>query len=204
MTTGVFASGLTSIALLVLTRCDGSAEPPDTPWWNDGSGGAQAVPLLESLDIEELSCGPERVEAMSCRFLDDGIMINVTYSPGQPVAEPYLMTVQFSGFIRGSGLTPTAGSVRLMPGCFGAVSTTGAPEPCELELQGIQRGEPEERSTGSGGATSVVVEVGSRVRVRVSCPDGLYYPGTDDVNPFVRHIIPNEFALEAQDCVVVE
>lgn len=203
MTAGI-AGGLISIALLALSRCEGTAGAPDTQWWNDGSGGARTVPLLESLDVEELTCGPERVDAMSCRILDDGIMINVTYAPAQPIAEPYLMTVEFNGFNRGGGLTPTAGSVRLMPGCFGAVSSIGAPEPCELELQGIQRGEPEERSAGSGGAASIVVEGGSRVRVRVSCPDGLYYPGTDDVGPFVRHITPSEFALEAQDCVVVE
>ena len=200
----VSVGAITSTVVLMLSRCENTAEPSDAQWWNDGSGGGRFVPLLESLGVEEFSCSATRVDGTSCQFIDNGVTVNVSYRPEQSGADPALMSVHFSGMARGLGSTPDVGDVRLKAGgCFDGVSSRGAPEPCELELQGIVRGEPEEMADGSGGSTTIV-EVGSRVRVRVSCPGGLYYPGTDDVGPFVRHIVPSEFALEAQDCVVVE
>jgi hypothetical protein len=82
--------------------------------------------------------------------------------------------------------------------CYGAASFY-TPDPCEIELVALDRGEVE--AGGSGGAA---IERGSRVRMRIACPSGLYSPGGDDYGPSLREIIPSEFELEARDCILVE
>gem|GEM_PF-2120957 len=178
-----------------------AATPAD--WWDDGSGGSKPVALLANLRAEGLNCAAERIAAMSCQFVDDGVMVHVKREPSG--GDPYLMSVFFGGLAPAQGTTPASGEVRISGACFIGVSSARAPDPCELELQGIERGEPGETLIGSGGAPGLqTVELGSRVRIRVSCPDGLNYPGTDDVNAYYIPIVPSEFALEAQDCVVVD
>lgn len=166
--------------------------------------GGTSTALLEILDVEGRNCPSQRVSDVTCEFIDDGIRIVVIrqHEPNDPIKS--LMSVLFHGTSRRTGTTPDAGQVKSSSlDCFFGASTVSAPDPCELELQGIERGVPEQRSAASGGSGSdAIVEVGSRVRVRVSCPSGLYYSGTDDVNAFAVPITPSEFALEARDCVL--
>ena len=82
--------------------------------------------------------------------------------------------------------------------CYGPASSY-TPDPCEIELLALDRGEVE-----VGGAGGAAVEIGSRVRMRIACPNGLYSPGADDYNASVRKIIPAEFELEARDCTLAE
>jgi hypothetical protein len=185
-----------------------AATPAD--WWDDGSGGSKPVALLRSLDAQGRNCSPVTVESMDCAFSSGGVSVFVRREFNAAEGTDVLMVVAFDGMMRGTQTTTATGYLDRYVGiteyrCFSAVSTYMAPEPCEVELQGIQRGERQDQPLGTGGTASAAVrELGSRVRIRVSCPDGLYYPGTDDVNAYYIPIVPSEFALEAQDCVVVD
>lgn len=204
MTIQLLASAL--VLVMGVGAVSGCTSSPPQEWWDDGSGGSKPVALLSSLDVEGLNCDAQRVAGMTCRFENGGVLIVAERESEPTDAIRGLLGAFFQGTARGTGLTPAAGYVGSGSlSCFMGASTVGAPGPCELELQGIERGEAQEMPTGSGGAVSMqTIEVGSRVRMRVSCPDGLYYPGTDDVPAYDVPIAPGEFALEAQDCVVVD
>lgn len=197
-------------AVVVGLAISGCGATPQPAWWDDGTGGSKSVALLTRLDADGRNCSALVAESMDCEFSSGRVSIYARRTFDAVVGSDLLMVVDFDGMMPGTQATTETGYRERFvgiahAGCFMGESTYRAPKPCEVELQGIQRGERQELSTGSGGAPGVtVVEVGSRVRLRVSCPDGLYHPGSDDVNAFYVPLVPSEFALEAQDCVVVD
>ncbi len=81
--------------------------------------------------------------------------------------------------------------------CYSAYSIY-TPEPCSIELLELERGEVITEGTGD---EPLQIERGSRVRLRVECPEeGLYSPGAD--LPTRQQFSPYEFELEASDCEV--
>lgn len=201
-------SAVAPMSLLVLAAfsgCEPSVSMPTDDWWKDGIGGSESVPLLTRLDAEGRDCPALVVESMDCQLSSTGVTIYARRSFDSFEGTDLLLLAAYDGMMPGTQMTSEAGYLERYVGigvhrCYMAVSTYMASDPCELELQGIQRGEP----SAENGAGSAIVEVGSRVRMRVSCPHGLYYPGSLEGPRFTIPITPSEFALEAQDCVVVE
>jgi hypothetical protein len=168
-----------------------------------GSGGAP-VGGYNNPDgtLHTLECKPAgpmtqwTVREVTCSVFPDHIEMYV----GSEGNDWYgLLHVVVEGLEPGVHLTEYGGeatSVRTGE-CLGPTSAA-SPDPCEVELMVIERGEP-----AAGGAGGTTLETGSRVRLRVSCPDGLYVPPSDDVGASPRDLVPAEFELEAHDCSVM-
>jgi len=171
-----------------------------------GVGGGASIAILSTLELKHPGCERQSVARMQCQLSRGGIYVLVESEADEDDAVMGIMGVRFEGLTPALKSTPSGGYVSTgWPGCIPPISSNGAPEPCELELESIVRGEPREVPAASGGtAGTQIVEEESRVRLRVSCPGGLYSPGSDDVNAFVVQLVPSEFALEAEDCVVLE
>lgn len=151
------------------------------------------------------------VQSTTCWLSADGISLwaRTEYDETSFPGDYPLVAVALSGLEPGVRLTDYGGTMTWIPGNHGPNSATlGAifcsgpssvytPDPCEIELLTLERGEVQ-----AGGAGGTAVEEGSRVRLRVACPDGLYAPGGDDYGPTLVELIPEEFELEARDCIV--
>lgn len=151
------------------------------------------------------------VQSTACWLSADGISLwaRTEYDETSFPGDYPLVAVALSGLETGVRLTDYGGTMVWSPGNHGPNSVTlGAifcsgpssaytPDPCEIELLALERGEVQ-----AGGAGGTAVEEGSRVRLRVACPDGLYAPGGDDYGPTLVELIPEEFELEAWDCSV--
>lgn len=212
--------GLLSLGLLLLA-CS-TAEPigtggaggvqssggADTSGGGAGHSGGESTSnqTLRSLECEGIARGPWVVVSSECMLIEDVMSVFVRGEPGSPEG---LVRVTLGGLEAGTRLTEYGGSMFRHEAvwgqnsvslgsevCFGP-SSVYTPDPCEIELLALERGEVQ-----AGGAGGTAVEEGSRVRLRVACPDGLYAPGGDDYGPTLVELIPEEFELEARDCIV--
>lgn len=192
-----------ALALLAFSGCESSADPPSAEQAVGGMSGAPSVAVLESLQIEGLDCEVQEVSNMTCQFIPDGVHVDVGRKHEPDSVFTRLLSVLYADTVPGTGRTPDDGYVEVRQlDCFsGALSTLGQTEPCELELEEIERGAPATRPTESGG--SIPFEAGSRVRLRVSCPGGIYSRGNEDIGPLYVSLVPQEFVLEAQDCMTI-
>lgn len=181
---------------------------------NSGGSGGTSSGGMNHPDgtLRTLACMPGGLDRQwevgetSCSLSADHLELAVGHT-GETVFS--LLRVGFGGQQLGTHFTEYGGSmirgevtwgpnsVRLGGDiCFGPASVY-TPDPCEIELLALDRGEVQ-----AGGAGGTRVEEGSRVRLRVACPDGLYAPGGDDYGPTLVELIPEEFELEARDCYV--
>ncbi len=125
--------------------------------------------------------------------VDGGTMLGVRY----PEFVPGTHETQYLGSMDFTAALGDA-SVGLGAYCFYAASEY-TPEPCTLELLELERGD--ELVPSNDPESEWMVERGSYVRMRVSCPEeGLYSPGADDYGPSRRAFSPSEFEVEAYDC----
>jgi hypothetical protein len=161
-------------------------------------GETSVAQVLESLRIEGPDCEVEQVTSVACDFVAGGVDIVVGRKHDPDSVLTTLLDVFFAEAAEGTGTTPDVGYVEVSQlECFPGATSQYSFEPCELELQELERGVARESESG------VTVEVGSRVRVRVSCPEGLYSLGNDEeYGSHSTSIAPAEFILEAQDCTL--
>ena len=163
--------------------------------------------------LQTLECQPGRIESQwevretTCNLFVDHVELAVGHTAESVFS---LLRVAFDGLQLGTHLTEYGGSmvrgeatwgpnhVRLGSDICSGASSAYTPDPCEIELLALERGEVQ-----AGGAGGTAVEEGSRVRLRVACPDGLYAPGGDDYGPTLVELVPEEFELEARDCIVL-
>ncbi len=184
-------------SLVALSACEGE---PDSP--PGASGGREnAGPTLDGLWCEVYD---EELEVVStdCRMGSAGVTILARQAYDEDEQSDLLLQVSFDGTSPSKQQTSDLGYpslVRLGPWkCFQRASSAHSPDPCEIALIALDRGAWD--MSGTGGAQTAI---GSRVRMRVSCPDGLYVPGADDVSPRVVPLSPSDFELEARDCTGV-
>lgn len=188
---------------------------------DDGTGGAGGSSYAGKV-VEvgsSVGCNTTReraVASLRCDLLSEtvnfkqGLAISATDDAGE-----FLISLRFAGWKLGRVTTEYGGTQypdgrltssenRVTFGCIGYPSSFYTPdEPCTIEVVEFKRGTPTTAEVAMGGAGGApTVEVGSKVTMRVSCPEVLYSPGGGDYGATPHRIEPNEFEISARDCVV--
>lgn len=194
-----WVSTVVPLSALLAIACDSEGPPPA----DGGTGGAGGRNTLEGF-----ACGPRNppipVGETTCTLIPEGISVWALDGDHRWLLGAFYPSFEIGteetwysgGMTRGSSSPLERASLSV--DCLQA-SSDYTPDPCEVELLALERGTVE--TTGAAGATSEI-EVGSRVRLRVMCPDGLYSPSGDDYGARHYDITPSEFVLEAHDCTV--